>query len=78
LDGWAKLSHTLKVEQSIIISVQFDLSAFKEDFNVTLLCSDVVKSWQPTIFAGYCPFLAGYFSMSNKIMRQKNPYSNII
>ena len=30
--------------------------------------SDVVKSRRPAIFAGYCPFLAGYFSMSKKIM----------
>ena len=39
--------------------------------------SDVVRSWQPAIFAGNCPFLAGYFSMSKKKMWQKNPYSNI-
>jgi hypothetical protein len=30
--------------------------------------SDVVKSRRQAIFAGYCPFLAGYFSMSKKIM----------
>lgn len=23
--------------------------------------SDVVRGWQPAIFAGYCPFIAGYF-----------------
>ena len=33
---------------------------------VTNECSDVVKSRQRAIFAGYCPFLGGYFSMSNK------------
>jgi hypothetical protein len=27
-----------------------------------------LKSQQPAIFAGYCPFLAGYFSMNKKIM----------
>jgi hypothetical protein len=31
-------------------------------------CSDVVKSRQPVIFVGYCPFPAGYFLMSKKIM----------
>jgi hypothetical protein len=33
-----------------------------------LISSDVVESWQPVIFACYCPFLAVYFSMSKNIM----------
>jgi hypothetical protein len=33
--------------------------------------SDVVRSRQPAIFAGNCPFLAGYFSMSKKKCNRK-------
>ena len=32
----------------------------------TLVVGDIVKSRQPAIFVGNCPFLARYFSMSKK------------